>query len=81
MTSKIFFDTKDELEGIFSGSGSELGSEKDWFGEFKHLLFIIFLIFFFVHYATTWIEKPLIFAIAVAFIQVSFVFYCFCSVY
>ena len=38
MTSKLFFDTKDELEGIFSDSGSELGSEKDWFGEFKHLL-------------------------------------------
>ena len=48
MTSKLFFDTKDELEGIFSDSGSELGSEKDWFGEFKHLLlfFIIFLIIF-----------------------------------
>ena len=38
MTSKILFDTKDELEGIFSDSGSELGSEKDWFGEFTHLL-------------------------------------------
>ena len=82
MTSKIFFDAIDKLEEFFSSSESELKSEKEWFGEFKHLLlFIIFLIFFFVHYATTWIEKPLIFAIAVAFIQVSFVFYCFCSVY
>ena len=44
MTSKLFFDTKDELEGIFSDSGSELGSEKDWFGEFKHLLLLFFII-------------------------------------
>ena len=47
MTSKIFFDAKDELEGMFFGSGSELKSEREWFGKFKHLLlFIIFLIFF-----------------------------------
>ena len=44
MTSKIFFDTKDELEGMFSDSGSELESEIECFGEFKRLLFIIFLI-------------------------------------
>ena len=46
MTSKIFFDEKDESEGMFSDSGSELGSEREWFGEFKHLLLfiIIFLI-------------------------------------
>ena len=37
MTSKIFFDAKDKLEGMFSDSGSELKSEREWFGEFKHL--------------------------------------------
>ena len=75
MTSKLFFDTKDELEGIFSDSGSELRSKKEWFGEFEHLLLlIIFFNNFFVHYSTTRIEKPLIFVIAVAFIQSSFVF-------
>ena len=47
MASRTFFDTKDELEVMFSDSGSELESEKEWFGEFKHLLlFIIFLIIF-----------------------------------
>ena len=46
MTSKIFFDTKDELEGMFSDSGSELKSEREWFGEFKHLLLFTFLIIF-----------------------------------
>ena len=81
MTSKIFFDAKDKLEGMFSDSGSELKSEREWFGEFKHLLlFIIFFNNFFAYCATTWIEKPLIIVIAVAFLQGSFVFYCFCSV-
>ena len=48
ITYKIFFDTKDELEGMFSDSGSELGSEREWFDEFKHLLLCIidFLIIF-----------------------------------
>ena len=63
------------MEEIFSDSGSELKSETEGFGEFKHLLlFITFLIIFFVYYATTWIEKPLITVIAVAFLQGSFVF-------
>ena len=44
MTSKIFFDTHDKLEGMFSDPGSKLESKKDWFGEPKHLLFISFLI-------------------------------------
>ena len=38
MTSKIFFDAIDKLEGFFSSSESELKSEKEWFGEFKHFL-------------------------------------------
>ena len=47
MASRTFFDTQDELEVMFSDSGSELESKKEWFGEFKHLLlFIIFLIIF-----------------------------------
>ena len=39
-------------------------------------LIIIYYFFnnFFAYYATTWIETPLIFVIAVAFIQGSFVF-------
>ena len=41
MTSKIFFDAKDELERMFFGSGSELKSEREWFGEFRHLLLFI----------------------------------------
>ena len=81
MTSKIFFNAIDKLERIFSSSESELKSEKEWFGEFKHLLlFIIFLNNFFIFSATTCIEKPLIFVIVVTFIQDSFVFYCFCIV-
>ena len=35
-TSRSFFDTQDELEGVFSDSGSELESERDWFGELKY---------------------------------------------
>ena len=38
MTSKIFFDAIDKLEEFFSSSESEKKSEKEWFGEFKHLL-------------------------------------------
>ena len=32
MTSKIFFDTPNELEKMFFDSGSKLKFEKDWFG-------------------------------------------------
>ena len=46
MASRTFFDTQDELEVMFSDSGSELESEIECFGEFKRLLFIIFLIIF-----------------------------------
>ena len=48
MTSKIFFDTQNELEGLFSDSDSKLESEEDWFGEPKHLLSFINLFLFFM---------------------------------
>ena len=48
MTSKIFFDTPNELEKMFFDSGIKLEFEKDWFDKLKHIILFINLLLIFL---------------------------------
>ena len=72
MTSRSFIEVQHELQGMFSNSGSELESQRNWFGVSAHffLIFVSFVII--IKYFCLHFEQFLAFFTAVTCIQRSF---------